>query len=219
MERKTNKRGGGVLIYVHENFEYCVRNELSVSDRDKEIVTIEITNNKTKNILLSCCYRPPDGVSENLSMFLQQIIKKGINEKKENYLIGDLNMNCFQYNDDNKIKNFYDAIFETGSVTLINRPTRVTKNTATLIDNIITTDIFNHNIQKGIIKTDISDHFPLFLKINKTNTERNINTKKVIRKRIYNETNLKLFKDQLSLLHWNNINLDDNANNIYETFF
>ena len=110
MERK---RGGGVLIYVHENFEYCFMNDLSVSDWDKEIVTIEITNNQTKNILLSCCYRPPDGVSENLSMFLQQIIKKRINDKKENYIVKNLNMNCFLYNDDQKIKNFYVASFET----------------------------------------------------------------------------------------------------------
>nr|XP_047138797.1 uncharacterized protein LOC124814805 [Hydra vulgaris] len=48
------------------------KNDLSVSDGDGEILTIEIINERTKNILVSCCYRPPDGVSENLSMFLQQ---------------------------------------------------------------------------------------------------------------------------------------------------
>ena len=55
-------------------------------------------------------------------------------------------MNCFLYNEDNKIKNFYDSFFEAGAIPLINRPTRVTKYSASLIDNIITTDIFNYDI-------------------------------------------------------------------------
>ena len=83
LERQTIKRGGGILIYVHENIRHCCRNDLSVSDGDGEILTIEIINERTKNILVSCCYRPPDGVSENLSMFLQQkVIAKGNKKKK-----------------------------------------------------------------------------------------------------------------------------------------
>ncbi|XP_065683652.1 uncharacterized protein LOC136096398 [Hydra vulgaris] len=128
-------------------------------------------------------------------------------------------MNCFLYNDNLKVKNFYDEIFETGSVSLINKPTRVTTNSATLIDNIITSDIFNNDLKVGILRTDISDHFPIFLKLDNTNSEKTLTAQRVIRKRIYNEANLNLFKNQLSLLHWNNINFNDNANNIYESFF
>ena len=37
-----------------------------------------------KNILLSCCYRPPSGDSESLSAFLlNKIIEKSISEKKK----------------------------------------------------------------------------------------------------------------------------------------
>ncbi|XP_065639505.1 zinc finger BED domain-containing protein 5-like [Hydra vulgaris] len=52
------------------------------------------------------------------------------------------------------------------AIPLINRPTRVSANSATLIDNIITTDVFNNNIQKGILTADITDHFPIFLSFN-----------------------------------------------------
>ncbi|XP_065654575.1 uncharacterized protein LOC136081205 [Hydra vulgaris] len=160
---------------------HCCRNDLCVSDGDGEILTIEIINERTKNILISCCYRPPDGVSENLSMFLQQkVIAKGNNEKKKNFLIGDFNMNCFDYNDDNKVRNFYDAIFESGAIPLINLPTRVTKNSATLLDNIISTDLFNSDIKLGILKTDISNHFPIFLTINTNQPQQKLN--KVIKK-------------------------------------
>ena len=43
---------------------------------------------------------------------------------------------------------------------LITKPTRVTSNTATLIDNILTN--CSRNSLNGIIILDISDHFPLF---------------------------------------------------------
>ncbi|XP_065683499.1 uncharacterized protein LOC136096317 [Hydra vulgaris] len=218
LERQINKRGGGVLIYAHKTLRRVFRGDLSISDSDEEVLTIEIESNQTKNLLISCCYRPPAGMSENLSMFLHNVIKKGDTEKKKNILLGDFNMNCFLYNNDYKVKNFYDTFFETGSIPLINRPTRVTINSATLIDNIISTDIFNKGIKKGILKTDITDHFPIFVTID-TYTAKNIDNKKVLKKRIINQNNLNLFKDQLSLLHWNNININNNANDIYETFF
>ncbi|XP_065678269.1 zinc finger MYM-type protein 1-like [Hydra vulgaris] len=80
------------------------------------------------------------------------------------------------------------------------------------IDNIITSDIFNNYLKLGILRTDISDHFPIFLKLDNTNSEKTLTAERVIRKRICNEANLNLFKNQHSLLHWNNINFNDNAN-------
>ena len=41
----------------------------------------------------------------------------------------------------------------------INRPTRVTANTATAIDHIIISTIIQH--RPGITNADISDHFPI----------------------------------------------------------
>ena len=45
---------------------------------------------------------------------------------------------------------------------MINRPTRVTKLSATVIDNILTNTIIDSHIQIGIIKNDVSDHFDVF---------------------------------------------------------
>ena len=95
LERKIKKRGGGVLIYIKKNLDYTIRNDLSVSDGDKEIVTVEFLNKDSKNILLSCCNRPPAGDSENLSMFLKnELIEKSILEKKKSFIIGDFILNC-----------------------------------------------------------------------------------------------------------------------------
>ena len=56
-ERKTNQRGGSILIYEKTDLIYKVRKDLSISDKDKEILTIEIISKESKNILLSCYYR------------------------------------------------------------------------------------------------------------------------------------------------------------------
>ena len=52
-ERKTNKRCGGVLIYIHKSLACNLRNDLCVSGKGKEILTIEISKENDKNILLS----------------------------------------------------------------------------------------------------------------------------------------------------------------------
>ena len=42
----------------------------------------------------------------------------------------------------------------------ITRPTRITKTTATLMDNIFMSNTLHTNFQSGIIITDLSDHLP-----------------------------------------------------------
>ena len=59
-------------------------------------------------------------------------------------------------------------IFRHGIISLIIKPTRVTKHTATAIDNIFTNKYFNTNLKTGIIfpifftdsDTDISSYPP-----------------------------------------------------------
>ena len=46
-------------------------------------------------------------------------------------------------------------------VPVINKLTRVTRYTATVIDCMFTNSIINTEIKSAIIKTDISDHFPV----------------------------------------------------------
>ena len=51
-------------------------------------------------------------------------------------------------------------MFEFSMIPTINKPTRVTKHTATAIDNIITDCILNSNFKSALVKTDLSDRFP-----------------------------------------------------------
>ena len=81
-------------------------------------------------------------------MFFKQVFKKSTAEKKPYYLIGDLNKNWLEYFENEKISTFYNSLFEYGAIALMNKPTRVAKKSATIIDNVITTSIFNESLKK-----------------------------------------------------------------------
>ena len=92
-----------MIICIHKSLTWNLRHDLCVSDKDKEFITTEISRENGKNILLSCCYRPPNGDSENLSWFLQnKIIEKSVSEKRISYIIGNFNMNCLKYHENAK---------------------------------------------------------------------------------------------------------------------
>ena len=57
-------------------------------------------------------------------------------------------MNCLKYHKNAKPKHFYDKIFEKDAIPIINRPIRISEHSANLIDNILTTDIFNNSLKK-----------------------------------------------------------------------
>ena len=52
-------------------------------------------------------------------------------------------------------------MFRCGMVSVINKPTCVTRYTATAIDLMFTNYIINTEIKSAIIKVDISDHIPI----------------------------------------------------------
>ena len=87
-------------------------------------------------------------------------------------------------------------MFEKGAIPLINRPTRVTTSSATLIDNIFTNCVFDTSLKNGIIKTSISDHFAIFAAIKLWN-EKTRNQKIKVKKRFFSDKNKKSFKQDL----------------------
>ena len=90
----------------------------------------------------------------------------------------------------------------------INKPTRVTRNTATVIDNIITkTVISGIQHRPSIIKADVSDHFPVVFTLN---TCEKGEPKDKKNKQSY----------ELDQIEWNNIiKTLGNPNTAYGSFF
>ena len=98
---------------------------------------------------------------------------------------------------------------------LINRTTRVTCNTATLIDNIFT-NVLDNNCISGIYPTDISDHFPV---LHISYSQKHIVTSNPPRNvRLINNTTLSKFKSKIETTNWVDILNMNNVQEVYDKF-
>ena len=97
------------------------------------------------------------------------------NEQKPCYLLGDYNIDLFKYQQHFHTNNYLDTMFWHCFLALINRPTRITSHSASLIDNIFTNNL-SHNLRSGILFTDISDHLPIFTLLSLQDSNKNIQT-------------------------------------------
>ena len=106
-------------------------------------------------------YRPPN---QNLQDFIDGLDSFLVRISKENkacFLMADWNLDLMKHHKHDKTSEFLDVMFSRAFFPLISRPTRITSNTASLIDNTFTNDVRNCAVS-GLLFTDISDHFPIF---------------------------------------------------------
>ena len=108
-------------------------------------------------------------------------------------------------------------MFRCGMVPVINKPTRVTRYTATAIDHMFTNSIINTEIKSAIIRADISDHF-LILFVVKAKVDVNIKTEQYILKRNISDQSIKKFKLKLGDVTWDDIKIFDSVNHSYDRF-
>ena len=79
------------------------------------------------------------------------------------------------YRTKNQIKNIFNLAFENCVFPVINRPTRITKASATAIDHILRNTILDFEVQSGIIRNYKGDHFGTFCVLKTTLGRKNIN--------------------------------------------
>ena len=130
---------------------------------------------------------------------------------------GDFNIDLLQHETHDCVRQFLDLMYSIGLYPLITKPTRISQNTATLIDNIFTTDIEQH-YTCGLLINDISDHLPIFTmeqNINKNKAKKKHNTKWV---RQTKEENINSFHYELQNLSWETVLNEEDVNKAYATF-
>ena len=77
-------------------------------------------------------------------------------------MASNFNMNLFDFEQNKEVQYFLNTMFGHIIMPIINKLTRVTKNTATAIDHIFINTVTITKFWIGIIKSDILDHFPIF---------------------------------------------------------
>ena len=128
--------------------------------------------------------------------------------------MGDFNLDLLKYNVHEKTTDFVDNIISHGFLPTIHKPTRVTTESATIIDHIYV-NYATHKSKSGIIITDVSDHFGIFYLEEKSSKHI---SNEMIEKRIYSERNIIKFRDHLRENNFRNVLETECAENSYNNF-
>ena len=177
---RENQSRGGVTFYIQEDIEFTVRDDLGEFDEELEMVFIEIDKSQIgtdRNAILGLSvYRIPGTSVANFNDKLNIYLQKISLENKICQLMGDLNLNLLKQDRHHGISALIDIIYSNGFVPVITKPTRITEHSQTLIDHIyinkdLTTPNYKH--KQGILRTDISDHYPIFYLMLKPNSSKN----------------------------------------------
>ena len=81
----------------------------------------------------------------------------------------DHNLDLLKSNVHTQMQKFLEATIEHNLIPTITKSTRVTYNSATLIDNILLKSEMHENHQSKIVIDNISDHFPSLLVLDSPN--------------------------------------------------
>ena len=73
----------------------------------------------------------------------------------------DQNFDYLKVNEHKNTSDLLNVVFTAGILPTVSRPTRITHTSATVIDNLYIKCQDYGNIHSRIIKSDISDHFPI----------------------------------------------------------
>ena len=146
---------------MKNGLNYLIRNDLSFSSPEIEILFLEIKGSTAKPKLIGCVYRPPNTDVSQFNDRIESCLNTLDNEKKDIHLMGDFNVNLLNHHSHNKTNEFIETMFSYGLYPLISKPTRISTRSCTLIDNIFLNDFYK-NVETGLLYTDISDHFPIF---------------------------------------------------------
>lgn len=217
--RPINKIGGGLSTFINSNFVSDIIPSCTFSLEYIECLTVRIQCNP-RNVYIATFYRPPGG---NIDLFLDKfndtLNELNANNNQEIIVCGDFNIDLLTNLNNADSLNFINMCSSFSLVPLISKPTRVTENTATLIDNIIVNNPIH--ITSGIITVDISDHMPVFIIRKEFFSSSKSTSSKQIKYRLVNERSLNSFYDYLSQYDFNitanDLECEDALNHIINT--
>ena len=199
--------------------QYKLRNDLQLGG-EVNSVFIEIfktSSNTKRNIVCGCVYRPPSMSLVKFNELLSHMFGKLHSENKYIYIMGDFNVNTLPHiRGSLSVQEFKNIFAANYCFPLINKPTRLTSTSSSLIDNIYSTmPALANGCDSGILEISISDHYGIFtVDKNTTILEEKTETKK----RSFCNKNIVKFCQALRRESWDSVYSCDDAQVAYSRF-
>ena len=162
---REDKRGGGVALLISNRIQFKVLNDITYEDPDVESCFVEIKLH-TRQIIIGSCYRPPNTDSGRFIKSHKALLQTLFNRNRSVIIGMDHNLDLLKSGHHSKTQEFLETNLNANIYPTIIRPTRISKTTATLIDNIfVSLDMYSF-CKSWILIDSTSDHLPCLLMIN-----------------------------------------------------
>ena len=213
---RPHRKGGGTGILISDQLRFKLRNDLETKSDVMENSVVELET-KHRNIILCSMYRPPN---TNEVEFLKQyndFTQKLITEKKKDCIIGlDHNLDLLKAEKHKSTQHFIEITLDNKLIPFITKPTRITRSTATLIDNILLSENLIGRHVCGIVCTDLSDHLPCIVSLHSINNQKREPLEIVGRN--LKDPKIKEINSQLTEMTWHDVLGQSNASDKFECF-
>ena len=212
----TESSKGGAFLYINNKINYKMRNDLQIyKSKELESIFIEIIESKGQNIIIGCIYKHPNmSINDFQDNYLTNLLNILSRENKSTILMGDYNINLLQYDTQKDVSDFLDNMYTHSFIPYITSPTRITKTSSTLIDNIFCNEV-NEGAKSGNLTISLSDHLAQFLILPSKNSKNNKNID--VYQRNMKNLNEEALKSDIKNIHWDNV-LNTNSMDINQSF-
>ena len=200
---RPNDPHGGVAIYIKNNLICKPRGDLHVDGLEAVWVETKLNQN---SLLIGSYYRPPNS-PVNYWNLLENSIHRVNNTGIKFILLGDLNTDFLN----SPSRHLMDILTHYNLTQLVNEPTRITEQTSTCIDLIITQspDIVS---SVSVLPAICSDHSVPFVSVKNTVVKEQPFKRTIFN---YNKLDKTTFCNLLQEIDWNeviyNTNIDNSA--------
>ena len=167
---KTCTSKGGLIIYIDDQYKSKVICNLNTYQQWEGLV-VKVQSNLSKTVTIGNIYRSPRTRNEDLSAFIDELtpIISSLEKNCNNDIViaGDFNINLLKLNENEMVSSFFDMLISHSFYPQITLPTRFTRTTGTLIDNLFCR--LHESIHTaGILTKRFSDHQPYFMIMHNT---------------------------------------------------
>ena len=194
---RTSKRGGGVALLIKDGTDYRALSHACT--RNIELIAVEVGN----DVFIST-YIPPNSNLTGAFEELQKHIPKG---KNQTTILGDFNINMgndsFVAPESSPTERFHDFCRANTLMPTIWKPTRITRTSATTIDNILTSN--PGSMTTGIFTSQIADHLTPFIIFHNKEKKKESQKPKYVESRPMNEESFKALREDLARKNWDEV--------------
>ena len=158
---RLHKCGGGVALLISNSIRYKTLWDLKYENDTIESCFVEIKLN-TRHIIVGSCYRPPNTDCKEFVKLHKQLLSKITHSRRSVMVAMDHNLDVLKTNVHHNTQDFLECNLQMDLYPAI---TRITKSSATLIDNIFVSSDLYSMCKSWILIDSTSNHRPCVLTV------------------------------------------------------